>query len=171
MLTIQCISSPGRIYLLVSSRYPTRQMSSSLSPSSQKSMHFKGLGKVRVRLLLLKCIRFPHLDGLLSLHPLGREICSGLKAQPPWYPKEESALAIPPRNLSSSKNPTEALTGMLSVLGINPQSKKSLVWFRVRAHTWVSGQVSGCGSERGNQYFSPSLVPSLPFPSLLSKYK
>ena len=59
----------------------------------------------------------------------------------------------------------------LSGLSAGPRTERSLVWFPVRAHAWVAGQVPGWGRARGNQSFCfmvfLSLSPSLP----LSKNK
>ena len=60
----------------------------------------------------------------------------------------------------------------LSGLGAGLWTKRMSVWFPVRAHARVAGQVPSCECVRGNQSihlshrcFSPSLSPSLP-PSL-----
>ena len=60
--------------------------------------------------------------------------------------------------------------GQHDQLGVFLQSERSPVWFLVRAHAWVVGQVPGWGAcERrlidvslSHQCFSPSLSPSLP---------
>ena len=61
----------------------------------------------------------------------------------------------------------------LSGLSASLWTKMSLVWFPVRAHAWVVGQVPGWECARGDQsmypHTSPSLSPSLT--SHLSKNK
>ena len=60
--------------------------------------------------------------------------------------------------------------GQHDQLGVFLQSERSPVWFLVRAHAWVVGQVPGWGAcERqainvslSHRCFSPSLSPSLP---------
>lgn len=128
IFTTQCIGSLGLIYLLVSSWYPTQRTPSSLSPSSQKSTDFKSLRKVRIKspnieIYTVPSPRWPSTSSILS----EEKSAQFSKPSPHGAPSEESALTVPPRNLFSSKNPSEALTGVLSVLGVVPQSKKSLV--------------------------------------------
>ena len=52
------------------------------------------------------------------------------------------------------------LSGLSTGLG----TERWLVWFPVRAHAWVVGQVPGWGRARGNQWMFLSLSFSLPSP-------
>ena len=52
----------------------------------------------------------------------------------------------------------------LSGSSIGLRTERSLVWFPVRAHTWVAGQVSGWGHARSSLLMFLSLSFSLPSP-------
>ena len=59
----------------------------------------------------------------------------------------------------------------LSGLSAGLQTKRSLVWFPVRAHAWVAGQVPSWGSARTtDRCFSPSISPSLPLSLKINIY-
>ena len=60
----------------------------------------------------------------------------------------------------------------LSGLSAGLRTKGSLVWFPVRAHTWVAGQVPSWGHIRGNHTLisPPSLLPFC-HPSILPTFK
>ena len=70
----------------------------------------------------------------------------------------------------SLKERTCTLSGVAQWIEHGLQTKGSPVWFPVRAHAWVAGQVPNRGCARGNHtlmFLSPPL--SFSFPSLLSK--
>ena len=77
--------------------------------------------------------------------------------------------SMAPHCLSNNQSPRLV---WLSGLSTGLWMERSLVWFRVRAHAWLSGQVPSWGHVRGNQLmyllhidvFLPLFLP--PFPSL-----
>ena len=63
-----------------------------------------------------------------------------------------------------------ALAGVAQWIEHRLQTKGSLVWFPVRAHAWVVGQVPSRGRMRGNHILM-LISLSFSFPSPLSKNK
>ena len=57
----------------------------------------------------------------------------------------------------------------LSGLSSGLQSKGSLVWFSVRAHAWVSGQVPSAGAHERQPHIDVFLSPSLPLSVKINK--
>ena len=82
--------------------------------------------------------------------------------QPPKDPLQELGLAF--------KNKIMYCLVWLSGLSVGLQTKALPVWFPVRAHAWVAGQVPSWGCMRGNHILT-FLFLSFSLLSLLSKIK